>query len=59
MKSKIKLHTGEKQALVVQEFQSLMEIVKLAFGSEESKKPLPPPITTAEEAESRFAAVFL
>lgn len=56
VKCKIKLHTGEQQAKVVQDFQSFMEVVKIAFGAPEKEKA--PEAKSTEAVKAGFRSVF-
>jgi hypothetical protein len=63
IKTRIKLYLGERQALIVQEFQTLSEVVKLAFGGDEKSKKeaerakIPQPKSMAE-MRGMFNKVF-
>ena len=56
IKTKIKLHIGERQALIVQEFETLHKVVSLAFGSEEKERPPEP--QKPDELRAAFGKVF-
>lgn len=58
LKTKIMLYSGEKQALIVQEFQSLVEVAKLTHGSGEKEKTDLQPVKTIQEVRAGMAAVF-
>lgn len=49
---------GEKQALIVQEFQSLVEVAKLTHGSGEKEKTDLKPVETLAELRRGMASVF-
>lgn len=59
IQTKIKLFLGEKQASITQEFQTLGEIMKLAFGDggKERNQDIPV-VRTKEELQAGFARVF-
>lgn len=58
LRTKIKLHVGQQQALIVQQFQTLEKVVGLAFGPAEKGRDLPPEVQSKDELKSKFAAVF-
>lgn len=53
------IYLGQRQALVVQEFQTLAEIMQMAFGSGDSKgkEDIPVPQNSAELTKA-FGKVF-
>lgn len=56
IKTKIKLHIGQQQAMIVQNFQTLQKVVNLAFGEPEKEKP--PEVQSKGELKAKFAAIF-
>ncbi|HYG34258.1 MAG TPA: hypothetical protein VEC99_05715 [Clostridia bacterium] len=63
IKTRVRLYMGERQALISQEFQTLAQVVKMAFGSDEKAKKeaelanIPKP-KSAGELRHHFNKVF-
>ncbi len=47
---------GERQAMIVQQFQTMQKVVSLAFGAPEKEKP--PEVKTKSELKEKFARAF-
>lgn len=56
---KVKNFLGHRQALILQEFQTLAEIMSMAFGDGSSKQEKKAPVPqNSEELTRMFGAVF-
>lgn len=53
---RLRLHMGQQQALIIQNFQTLATIVSQAFGAKKEKKAVEP--QTQAELEASFRSVF-
>lgn len=56
IRTAIKLHIGQEQARVVQNFQTLNKVVALAFGEPEKERP--PEVQNKSELKAKFGAIF-
>jgi hypothetical protein len=56
IRAKIRLHIGQQQALVIQNFQTLNKVVALAFGAPEKERPKE--VQSKGELKAKFAAIF-
>lgn len=60
IKTKVKLYIGEQQAKIIQDFQSMMEVMSLAFGdgSKKQDREVEKP-KSAADARAKFAQLKL